>query len=101
VLARFRAGDVSVLVAAQVLDEGFDVPDAEIAIIVGGSASRRRQVQRVGRVLRPRDGKQAVIYELVVAETTEIDSVRKRRGGLEATLGRSSPTIAVEAGGVS
>jgi superfamily II DNA or RNA helicase len=99
ILARFRAGEVSVLVAAQVLDEGFDVPDAEIAIIVGGTASRRRQVQRVGRVLRPRDGKQAVIYELVVSETTEIDSVRKRRGGLESTIGRTIPTAMSAVGG--
>lgn len=73
------------LVSAQVLDEGLDVPDAEIAIIVGGSASRRREVQRVGRVLRPREGKRARVYELVVADTIEVDVVQ-RRG--EALAGR-------------
>ena len=65
-LARFRAGDAPVLVSSQVLDEGLDVPEADVAIIVGGSGSERRHVQRVGRVLRPRPGKRAAIYELAV-----------------------------------
>ena len=83
VLERFRAGDITVLVSSQVLDEGFDLPDADIAIIVGGSSSARRHVQRIGRVLRPRPGKHALIYELAVADTTEVDYVRRRRAGLE------------------
>jgi superfamily II DNA or RNA helicase len=82
ILDRFRTGDISVLVSSQVLDEGFDVPDAEVAIIVGGSASARRQVQRIGRVLRPREGKRAVVYELAVQETMEVEYVRRRRTGL-------------------
>lgn len=83
VLERFRTGELSALVSSQVLDEGLDVPDADVAIIVGGSSSSRRHVQRIGRVLRPRDGKRAVIYELVVEESTELGYVRRRRAGLE------------------
>jgi superfamily II DNA or RNA helicase len=79
-LERFRAGDSSVLVSAQVLDEGFDVPDAEVAILVGGTASARRQVQRVGRVLRPRPGKHARVYELVVEGSSEVRQVATRHG---------------------
>jgi superfamily II DNA or RNA helicase len=82
VLERFRTGELSTLVSSQVLDEGLDVPDADVAIIVGGSSSSRRHVQRIGRVLRPRDGKHAVIYELVVEESTELGYVRRRRAGL-------------------
>jgi superfamily II DNA or RNA helicase len=79
---RFRAGDVPVLVSSQVLDEGFDVPDADVAVVVGGTASARRHVQRVGRVLRPREGKRARVYELVVQATVEMAQVEHRRAGL-------------------
>lgn len=78
----FRSGECPVLVSSQVLDEGFDVPDADLAIVVGGSASPRRHVQRVGRVLRPRAGKHATIYELAVAGTTEVKAVARRHTGL-------------------
>ena len=81
-LAGFRTGECPVLVSSQVLEEGFDVPDADLAIVVGGSGSPRRYVQRVGRVLRPRDGKHALIYELAVAETTEAADMARRRAGL-------------------
>ena len=84
VLERFRSGEISVLVSSQVLDEGFDVPDADVAIVVGGSSSARRHVQRIGRVLRPRDGKRALIYELEVEQTTETEYVRRRRGPASA-----------------
>ena len=83
-LAKFRSGEAPVLVSSQVLDEGFDVPEAEIAIVVGGSGSTRRHVQRIGRVLRPRDGKRARVYELAVQDSTEVAQMRRRRAGLVA-----------------
>ncbi|MBA3817357.1 MAG: DEAD/DEAH box helicase [Deltaproteobacteria bacterium] len=81
-LDRFTAGEINVLVSAQVLDEGLDVPDAELAIVVGGSASPRRHVQRIGRVLRPAPGKRARVYELTVTDSVEVDHVRRRRRGI-------------------
>jgi len=90
-LERFNAGDANVLVSAQVLDEGLDVPAAEIAIIVGGSASARRHVQRIGRVLRPAPGKQARVYELAVSDSVEVEHVRRRRGGLRGGAGERAP----------
>ena len=92
-IERFRSGAAPVLVSSQVLDEGFDVPDAEVAIIVGGTASERRHVQRIGRVLRPRPGKQAHVYELAALASVEMRQVESRRRGLgEVALDRSRST---------
>lgn len=90
-LDKFNSGESNALVSAQVLDEGFDVPAAEIAVVVGGSASTRRHVQRIGRVLRPAPGKRARVYELAVAETIEVDQMRRRRAGIaQAGTGAAS-----------
>ena len=79
-LERFCTGELGALVSAQVLNEGIDVPDAEIAILVGGRLGTREYLQRVGRLLRPAPEKQALVYELVTRDTHEIrDSLRKRR----------------------
>jgi superfamily II DNA or RNA helicase len=94
VLAGFHSGTRPVLVSSQVLDEGFDVPDADLAIVVGGTSSARRYAQRIGRVLRPRDGKRARVYELVVADTTEVSYAARRRTGIE-------PRGQLTAGGLS
>ncbi|HSN24651.1 MAG TPA: DEAD/DEAH box helicase family protein [Kofleriaceae bacterium] len=83
-LARFRSGAAPVLVSSQVLDEGLDVPEADIAIIVGGSGSERRHVQRIGRVLRPRPNKRAVIYELAITSSSELDQLARRNRPLRS-----------------
>jgi superfamily II DNA or RNA helicase len=79
ILDRFREGRYRVLVSARVLNEGLDVPEASVAIIVAGALGRREQIQRMGRVLRPRPGKRAVIYELVTIETMDHRRSRSRR----------------------
>jgi superfamily II DNA or RNA helicase len=85
VLAAFRQGELRALVSARVLNEGIDVPDADVAIIVAGSHGKREHVQRVGRLLRPVPGKRAVVYELVTMATGEGRRARERRSGLAAT----------------
>ncbi|HET6281140.1 MAG TPA: DEAD/DEAH box helicase family protein [Polyangia bacterium] len=88
-LARFRSGELRALVSAQVLNEGVDVPDAEVGIVVAGRLGEREHVQRVGRLLRPAAGKQALIYELVVARSSEVRQA-ERRGARLAIRGRSA-----------
>jgi superfamily II DNA or RNA helicase len=81
VLERFREGRLRALVSARVLNEGIDVPDAEVGIVVAGRHGGREYVQRVGRVLRPRERKSALVYELVVQATAEVsESARRVRG---------------------
>ncbi|HEX9915593.1 MAG TPA: helicase-related protein, partial [Candidatus Bathyarchaeia archaeon] len=81
IMGRFMDGTYRRIVTSRVLDEGVDVPDASIAVIISGSGSSRQFIQRLGRILRKRPGKQAVLYELVSADTAEtnISSRRRRR----------------------
>ena len=77
ILERFRSGQYTKLVTGRVLNEGVDVPDCRVAIIVSGNSTKREYIQRLGRVLRPKAG-QALLYELVTGGTTE-ESIAKRR----------------------
>jgi superfamily II DNA or RNA helicase len=80
ILDRFRAGEYSRVVSANVLDEGVDVPDANVAVVLSGSGSEREFTQRLGRVLRPKaDGRRALLYEVVSADTAEERVAERRR----------------------
>ncbi len=78
-LAQFRSGAWPVLVTSKVLNEGVDVPEAAIGIIVSGSGSVREHVQRLGRLLRPGAGKVAMLYEIISANTAEAYTSQRRR----------------------
>ena len=82
ILTRFKAGEYKTLVASHVLNEGVDVPDARIAIILSGTGSTREYVQRLGRVLRKGNtsNKQAILYEVVTENTSEERTSERRRG---------------------
>jgi superfamily II DNA or RNA helicase len=86
----FRAGELRALVSAQVLNEGIDVPDADVAIIVGGAHGQREHVQRVGRLLRPAPGKHAFVYELVMMATHEVRKSAERRRALVPEVERNA-----------
>lgn len=78
ILQAFRRGAYSKLVAGRVLNEGVDVPDANVAIVVSGNSTPREHIQRLGRIIRPKQG-EATLYELVTRYTSEVGAARKRR----------------------
>jgi superfamily II DNA or RNA helicase len=89
-LQAFREGSLRALVSARVLNEGIDVPEADVAIIVGGTQGEREHVQRIGRLLRPSPGKRATVYELVTLATSEGRRATERRRGLAAAHARTA-----------
>lgn len=86
VLRRFRSGEYRALVSARVLNEGLDVPEAEVGIVVAGSHGGREHAQRLGRLLRPGPGKIATCYELVTLGTPEHWQAERRRGALDGAF---------------
>ena len=64
---------------AQVLNEGVDMPEADVGVVISGTGTVREHVQRLGRLLRPGDEKLAVLYELVTTNTAEEKTSVRRR----------------------
>jgi len=79
VLEDFAAGVYNALVTSKVLNEGVDMPAANVGIVISGSGSVREYVQRLGRILRKQGDKRAVLYELVANETSEVQTSDRRR----------------------
>ena len=79
VLLRFNAGTFPIVATSRVLNEGVNVPEANVAIILSGSSSVREHVQRLGRILRKSGDKEATLYEVVTKGTVEEFSSNRRR----------------------
>ncbi|MBN1606315.1 MAG: DEAD/DEAH box helicase family protein [Polyangiaceae bacterium] len=79
ILERFSRGEYRVVVTSKVLNEGVDVPEANVAIVISGSGSVREHVQRLGRILRRSADKRAILYELVSKGTSETATSERRR----------------------
>jgi len=80
-LQGFKDGRYAALVTSKVLDEGVDVPDAEIGIIVSGTGSSREFIQRLGRLLRPKpfSKSKAKLIEIISTGTREMATSAKRK----------------------
>ena len=63
---------------SRVLNEGVDVPEASVAIVLSGTGSSREYVQRLGRILRRGEGKLALLYEVIAEATSEEHTSRRR-----------------------
>ena len=79
ILQRFSSGEYGAVVTSKVLNEGVDVPEASVAVVVSGSGSVREHVQRLGRILRRKENKRAILYELVSKGTGEASTSERRR----------------------
>ena len=68
----FRENSARVLVSCRCLDEGIDVPDANIGVVLSGSAVERQHIQRMGRLIRRAEGKEAAcLYHISIREAAE------------------------------
>jgi superfamily II DNA or RNA helicase len=87
ILTRFREGEYKTLVTSHVLNEGVDVPDAKVAVILSGTGSQREYIQRLGRVLRKgqQENKIAILYEVVAEDTSEEKTSQRRKGTTKET----------------
>jgi superfamily II DNA or RNA helicase len=83
ILDRFRSGEYRALVTCEVLNEGVDVPEAKIAIVLGGTSGAREYIQRLGRVLRKVENRKAALFEVIARKTVE-----ERRSQARATMQR-------------
>jgi superfamily II DNA or RNA helicase len=82
IIQKFKSGDYQALVAIKCLDEGIDIPSADVGILMASSTNPREYVQRIGRIIRQDSGKRfAHLYDLCVSTLDGLDDE-------EATLER-------------
>ncbi|MEP7287198.1 MAG: DEAD/DEAH box helicase [Chloroflexota bacterium] len=79
ILEAFQARHYKAIVTSKVLNEGVDVPEAKVAIILGGTSAAREYIQRLGRVLRKVENREALLFEVIVRGTVEEGKAQRRR----------------------
>ncbi len=79
VLGQFNDKTLRAVVTSRVLNEGVDMPAASVGVVLSGSGSVREHVQRLGRILRRQEGKQATLYEVITSGTGEEHTSARRR----------------------
>lgn len=76
----YRRGEIHVLAMSRVGGFGVDLPNASVLIQISGNfGSRQEEAQRLGRILRPAERKQASFYSLVATGTREEEFARRRQ----------------------
>ena len=82
-LADYRSGRAKVLVTCRALDEGFNAPETEVGIVAAATATYRRRIQRLGRILRPASNKESAVIYSIVASPPEIRRLADEAEDLE------------------
>jgi superfamily II DNA or RNA helicase len=90
VIELFKAKELDIIISTTVLDEGFNVPDCSVGIIMSGTSSQRQMIQRIGRIVRPStEQKLGYVYEIVAegnADLITLDEINhlQRNGKIES-----------------
>ncbi|MFI6400513.1 DEAD/DEAH box helicase [Rhodococcus coprophilus] len=97
-LAEFKSGVLTALVAPKVLDEGVDVPESDVGIILASSKSRRQMIQRMGRIIRPKSDGRPASFLVMYAENSSEDPSNGAHGTfLEQLTGIATQVVSVSA----
>lgn len=85
ILDGFKDGTYKAIVTSKVLNEGIDVPEAKVAVVLGGSTARE-YVQRLGRILRKKGNTEAILYEVIARGTVDEGIAQRRRSKVKYHL---------------
>lgn len=96
ILDDLRVRQLDAVAAPRVLDEGVDVPDANLGIVMSASRTRRQMIQRMGRILRRKQPRVAARFVIMFAkDTLEDPSQRVERDGFLDEIERISDASGV------
>lgn len=78
---QFREGEIRALAVSKVANFAVDLPEANVAVQISGTfGSRQEEAQRLGRILRPKDGAgDAHFYTIVTRDSSEGEFAQKRQ----------------------
>lgn len=96
ILGDLRGRRLDAVAAPRVLDEGIDVPDADLGIVMSASRTRRQMIQRMGRIVRrKRPGGRARFVIMFARDTLEDPALRIERDGFVEEIERISEATEV------
>ena len=96
ILDDLRVRRLDAVAAPRVLDEGVDVPDANLGIVMSASRTRRQMIQRMGRILRRKQASVAARFVIMFAkDTLEDPTQRVERDGFLDEIERISDATGV------
>src|SRR3954454_16509231 len=96
ILDDLRVRRLDAVAAPRVLDEGIDVPDANLGVVMSASRTRRQMIQRMGRILRRKRAGVAAHFVIMFAqETLEDPANRIDRDGFLDEIERISEATGV------